>query len=88
MPTFRDQGVDAVHYAWRGFLAPKDITPAQVAFWEQAFQKITPIDTWKQDLERNGWCEDLRNAADTRKHLEEEHELLRRILVDLGLIQR
>jgi putative tricarboxylic transport membrane protein len=88
VPTFRDQGVDAVYYAWRGFLAPKDITPAQVAFWEQAFQKITQIDTWKQDLERNGWSEDLRNAADTRKHLEEEHELLGRMLVDLGVIQR
>jgi len=88
VPTFRDQGVDAVYYAWRGFLAPKDITPVQVAFWEQAFQKITQIDTWKQDLERNGWSEDLRNAADTRKHLEEEHELLGRMLVDLGVIQR
>jgi putative tricarboxylic transport membrane protein len=88
VPTFREQGVDAVYYAWRGFLAPKDITPAQVAFWEQAFQKITQIDTWKQDLERNGWAEDLRNSVDTRKHLEEEHELLGRMLVDLGVIQR
>jgi putative tricarboxylic transport membrane protein len=88
VPTFRDQGIDAVYYAWRGFLAPKAITPAQIAFWEQAFEKITQAESWKQDLERNAWAEDLRGAAETRKHLEEENDLLGRMLVDLGVIQR
>jgi putative tricarboxylic transport membrane protein len=88
VPTFRDQGIDAVYYAWRGFLAPKGITPAQIAFWEQAFEKITQAESWKQDLERNAWAEDLRGAAETRKHLEEENDLLGRMLVDLGVIQR
>ena len=88
VPTFKEQGVDAVYYAWRGFLGPKGITPAQIAFWEQAFEKIAQADSWKQDLERNGWTEDLRNAEETRKHLESESELLGRMLVDLGVIQR
>jgi putative tricarboxylic transport membrane protein len=88
VPTFRDQGIDAVYYAWRGFLAPKDVTPAQVAFWEQAFEKIAQADSWKQDLERNAWSEDLRTAAETRKHLEAEHELLGRMLVELGVVAR
>jgi putative tricarboxylic transport membrane protein len=88
VPTFKEQGVDAVYYAWRGFLGPKGITPAQIAFWEQAFEKITQADSWKQDLERNAWTEDLRNAEETRKHLESENELLGRMLVDLGVIQR
>jgi putative tricarboxylic transport membrane protein len=88
VPTFREQGVDAVYYAWRGFLGPKGITPAQIAFWEHAFEKISQADSWKQDLERNGWTEDLRNAEETRKHLESENELLGRMLVELGVIQR
>jgi putative tricarboxylic transport membrane protein len=88
VPTFRDQGIDVYYYAWRGFLAPKGITAAQIAFWEQAFAQITQIDSWKQDLERNGWTEDLRHAEETRKHLETEHELLGRMLIDLGVIQR
>jgi putative tricarboxylic transport membrane protein len=88
VPTFREQGIDAVYYAWRGFLAPKDITAAQIAFWEQAFQKIAQADSWKQDLENNAWSDDLRGAAETRKHLEAEEQLLGRMLVELGVISR
>jgi putative tricarboxylic transport membrane protein len=88
VPTFREQGIDVYYYAWRGFLAPKGITPAHVAFWEQAFEKIAQGDSWKQDLENNGWSEDLRNAEETRKHLEAEEQLLGRMLVDLGVIAR
>src|SRR5690606_12053738 len=88
VPTFREQGIDAVYYAWRGFLAPKRITPAQVAFWEQAFQMIAQADTWKQDLEKNAWTEDLRNSEDTLKHLESEHEMLGKMLTELGVITK
>ena len=87
-PTFREQGIDAVYYAWRGFLAPRSITPAQIAFWEQAFAKIAQGEDWKKDLEDNAWADDLRGAAETRRHLEAEHELLSRMLVDLGVIAR
>ena len=87
-PTFLEQGIDAIYYSWRGFLAPKGVTPAQVAFWEQAFEKITQAESWKQDLDNNGWSEDLRNSAETRKHLETEHELLARMLTELGVIGR
>ena len=87
-PTFREQGIDAVYYAWRGFLAPRGITPAQINFWNQAFSRIVQGESWKKDLEDNGWAEDFRNAAETRKHLEAEHELLARMLVDLGVIAK
>jgi tripartite-type tricarboxylate transporter receptor subunit TctC len=39
-PTLREHGIDAVYYSWRGFLAPRSITPAQGSFWEQAFAKV------------------------------------------------
>ena len=88
LPTFREQGIDAVYYAWRGFLLPRGVTPAQVAFWEQAFAKIVQAENWKKDLEDNAWADDLRGAAETRKHLEAEHELLSRMLTELGVITR
>ena len=88
IPTFREQGIDALYYSWRGFLLPKNVTPAQIAFWEQAFEKITQAESWKQDLDNNGWSEDLRNAAETRKHLEAEQEMLAHMLTDLGVITR
>jgi putative tricarboxylic transport membrane protein len=87
-PTFREQGLDAGYYAWRGFIAPGKLTPALVAFWDQAFARIVRLEAFKRDLEDNGWAEDFRASAETIKHLDAEHELLTRVLADLGMISR
>lgn len=88
IPTFREQGIDAVYYAWRGFLLPRGVTPSQIGYWEQAFAKIVQTESFKQDLENNAWTEDLRTAAETRKHLEAEQELLGNMLIDLGVVAK
>ena len=84
-PTLREGGIDAVYYAWRGYLGPRGLTPQQVAYWEQAFAKVTEADEWKQDLQKNAWTEDFRGAAEARKHLDSEFELLKTILAELGV---
>jgi putative tricarboxylic transport membrane protein len=86
VPTFREQGVEASYYAWRGFVAPGGLTPGQVAFWDQAFARAIRTDEWKRDLEENGWGEDFKPSAETRKHLDSEYEMLARMLADLGLV--
>lgn len=88
LPTLKEQGIDAVFYSWRGFIGAKDLTPAQIAFWDRAFAAAIQVDEWKKDLAQNAWAEDLRNAAETRKHLDNEHELIARMLADLGLVKR
>ncbi|HYH40470.1 MAG TPA: tripartite tricarboxylate transporter substrate binding protein [Burkholderiales bacterium] len=84
-PTFREQSIDATYFAWRGFLGPRGMTAAQVAYWDQAFAKIVADDTWKETLDRNAWVADSKLSADARSHLEREHKLLSKILADLGL---
>jgi putative tricarboxylic transport membrane protein len=86
VPTFREQGIEATYYAWRGFVAPGGVTPAQVAFWDQAFAQMVKSEVWKNDLERNAWAEDFRPSAETRKHLAEEYEMLAKTLAELGLV--
>lgn len=88
VPTLREQGIDAVYYSWRGFLSTRGITPAQTAFWEQAFAKVVQADEWKEDYEKNAWAEDFRGSVETRKHLDVESDLLRKILVELGVVKR
>jgi putative tricarboxylic transport membrane protein len=88
VPTFRDQGIDAVFYSWRGFIGAKDLTPAQVAFWDSAFSKALQLDEWKQNVARNAWAEDLRTSAETRKHLDSEQKLIGTMLGELGLLKR
>jgi len=85
LPTFREQGVDAVYYAWRGFIAPSALTPSQIAFWDQAFAKIVRDDEWKKAQQENAWGDDFRGAAETRKHLDSEYALLQKMLSDLGV---
>jgi len=88
VPAFREQGIDAAYYAWRGFVAPGKLTAPQVAFWDQAFARVIRSDEWKQDLEDNGWAEDFKASAETRKHLDAEYGMLTRMLADLGLVAK
>ncbi|HTE14674.1 MAG TPA: tripartite tricarboxylate transporter substrate binding protein, partial [Burkholderiales bacterium] len=85
-PTLREQGVDAVYFSWRGFMGPKGLTPAQLAFWDQAFAQLAKAPEWKQDVERNAWAEDLMNSAQTLRHLEKETEVLQKLLLELGVV--
>jgi len=86
LPTLKEQGIDAIFFSWRGFVAPKGLSPAQIAFWDQAFAKAVQGEDWKQDVESNAWAEDFMGNAATRKHLDSEYELLKGMLGDLGVI--
>jgi len=88
VPVFREQGVDASYFAWRGFLAPKGLTLAQIAYWDQAFARVAQSEDWKKELEDNAWAEGYLGSADTRRHLDAEFEMLSRMLVDLGVVTR
>ena len=84
--TFREQGIDAVFFSWRGFVGAKDITAPEIAFWDRAFARAVQGEDWKQDLAMNAWSEDLKSAAETRKHLDSEYALLLAMLGELGVI--
>jgi putative tricarboxylic transport membrane protein len=85
LPTFREQGIDAVYYGFRGFIAPGGLTPAQIAFWDHTFAKIVKDDEWKKVSQENVWVDDFRGAADARKHLDNELALLQKLLAELGV---
>jgi putative tricarboxylic transport membrane protein len=88
VPTLREQGIDAEYYAWRGFIAPRGITPAQVAFWDQTFARVIKSDEWKKELADNGWADGLVGAADIRRRLDTEFGMLSAMLGELGLAAR
>jgi putative tricarboxylic transport membrane protein len=85
LPTLREQGVDAVYYGWRGFIAPGGLSPAQISFWDQAFRSVVNEDEWKKITVENVWGDDYKNPAQTRKHLDAEFVLLQKMLADLGV---
>jgi putative tricarboxylic transport membrane protein len=88
LPTFKEQGVDAVFFTWRGFMGPKGLKPAEIAYWDAVFEKLAQSDEWRKDTESQFWNADYLLSAETRKHLDRENEVMRGILTDLGLAKQ
>jgi len=88
IPTFREQGVDAVFSTWRGFMSPKGLKPHEIAYWDGIFEKLAQSEEWRKETEKQMWISDYTLSAATRKHLDRENEVMRTILSDLGLIKQ
>lgn len=87
-PTWREQGVDLVYGNWRAVFGPKSLTPAQVAFWENALRRMADTPEWKADLEKSHWTEYFVTGAALQKELEKDYTYLKTMLVDLGLAKQ
>ena len=85
VPTWTEQGFNAVFGNWRGVVGPKGLSPAQVAYWEQVFAKLVRTEDWKRDMERNFWSDFYMGSRDAQAFLEKENATLRALLTDLGL---
>lgn len=88
VPTWREQGYDAVVSQWRGFVGPRDMTAPQIAYWERAFQRLQESPEWKKELDTNFWQSDFRNSAGFRKILEEDNAELTAFLDHIGLVKK
>ncbi len=87
VPTWREQGYDAVVSNWRVFFGPKGMTAAQIAYWEAALGRMVESDEWKKELTENFWTSEFLGSIETRKFLERENVQSRAFLVDLGLVK-
>jgi putative tricarboxylic transport membrane protein len=87
-PTWREQGVDLVVANWRAILAPAGLSPAQIAYWENALRKVVETAEWKADLERNFWVADFTTGVQLRKALEKDYADMKSVFVDLGLAKQ
>jgi putative tricarboxylic transport membrane protein len=85
VPTWREQGVDAVFSNWRGIVGPKGMTAAQVAYWEGVFVRLVKTDEWKKELESELWDDDYADSREHKKYLDAQNKELTGILIDLGM---
>lgn len=85
VPTWKEQGANLVYGGWRAIMAPREITPQQVAYWEGVMRKVTETKEWKEDLERNYWADDFLGSAQFRKELAKNYTDMKSVLVDIGL---
>lgn len=85
LPTAREAGFPIVADNWRLLIAPKNLTPAQVAYWDNNFRTLTQSKEWNDDLAAAQMSNSYRNSADTSKYIAEEYNDIRDMLVELGL---
>lgn len=85
IPTWREQGIDAVVSNWRLMIAPPGLSDEQIAFWDDLFRRTVALPEWKKLVEKGQWVDDYVPSRGARKYLEQEDVEQREILTELGL---
>lgn len=87
VPTWKELGYQSSG-SWKGLMAPRGITPAQVAFWEDVMRKTAQSPEIAQYAEKNLWLVEFKGAAETKKWLDDEAAALRVVMTELGLVKQ
>jgi putative tricarboxylic transport membrane protein len=88
VPTWREQGVDAVVSVWRMMNAPPGLTPAQVAYWHSVLRRTVESPEWKRDLERQHQSDEFMVGKELEHALDALHGQLKDLLTELKLAKR
>ena len=87
VPTWQELGYQSSG-SWKGVIAPKGLTPAQIAFWEEVMRRTAQSDEILQYAEKNLWLVEFKGNAETRKWLDDEAAALKVIMTELGLVRQ
>jgi putative tricarboxylic transport membrane protein len=85
LPTTKEAGFPMVADNWRLLIAPKGLSAAQVAYWDNTFKALTQSKEWNDDLAAAQMANTYRNSAETVKYIAEEYGDIKEILTELGL---
>lgn len=85
VPTWKEQGIDAVVPNFAGILGTRGMTPAQLAFWDGVFAKTAQTDEWKRELAANQWEGQYLSAADAAAYMRADYAKLKGVLTELGM---
>lgn len=85
IPTWKEQGIDAVVSNSRFIMAPPGLTPAQIAYWDGILRKTVASPQWKKTVQQEQWVDEYIGSAEVRKYLDREYAETREILGDLGM---
>ncbi len=86
VPTLKEAGFDVAPVPQvRGVVAPPGIPKENVAYWEEAFRKLTRTASWRKFLDDNQFDDGYQNAAELTKFYAEFTDRMRGILQDAGI---
>ncbi len=85
VPTWKEQGYDAVFANWRAIVAPKGISNDERAFWQNVCKESVQLDEFKKMLAPHLWVPNYMGSAETVKFMKNQYDLLQGLLVEVGL---
>ncbi len=88
VPTWREQGIDAVYGSSQGVLGAKGLTPAQVRYWDSTLRQVTETPQWAAFLAKNHWKPHFLDSRDSLRYLNDEAASAKVLLGDLGLLKK
>ncbi|SHJ78723.1 putative tricarboxylic transport membrane protein [Aureimonas altamirensis DSM 21988] len=80
VPTWKELGYDIVVSSSPKIVAPPDLTPEQIAYWENAFATITKTPEWKAMIEKNHLIDRVLNAEESRAQFDADDARYRKLL--------
>ncbi len=88
VPTWREQGVDAVYSSSQGLQGPKGLSAAQIKYWEGVLRRVSAAPEWNAFLAKNYWKPRFMGHAEASKYLDGEAANARALLGQLGLLKK
>jgi putative tricarboxylic transport membrane protein len=85
VPTLREQGVDVVVPVWLAAIGPREMTAAQIAYWDNVFANVVKTDEWRAGLKTSLMEGTYLSSAETRKFFAAQYSELKQVLTELGL---
>jgi putative tricarboxylic transport membrane protein len=85
VPTWREQGIDAVFDNFRFVLGPNGMRREQIAYWESVFDSLSASDEWKSNLLANHWTAAYLDGASAKRSLGARYAEMKTLLAGLGL---
>ena len=86
IPTWKEQGFDVEFQNTRFMLGPKGMTPAQVAFWDNALRQAMESKQWKAMADQNHYIPFYVSNKETSKRLAVLYGQLKEALTDVGMV--
>ena len=88
VPTWKEQGVDAVFTSVQGVIGPKNMSKEQLAYWENSLEKISKSKEWNEFLTKQLWTPHFKNSKEMKIELEAHYQNTKELLQDLKLTRQ
>ena len=85
VPTWKEQGINVVFGGWRSIMGPKNMSAAQIVYWEKVLAQVVAAPEWKSDLQRNYLADDFAVGERFRSDLKQDYASMKAVLSELGL---